>query len=117
MDITEKLEELLATNKEGLINAKDEIIKEINEHIHFHFVEDDLHSLFEIRTFITQKQSYFALTFTLLPPILSLKGVDISLLSVDTIKQAYQDAIKINEELHSESEKIYSELLPKKSSI
>ncbi|WP_185287640.1 hypothetical protein [Chryseobacterium lactis] len=117
MNIFDKLEELLANNKQSLINAKNEIIKEINEHIRFHFVEDDFQSLFEIRTFINQKQSYFALTFTLIPPVLNLGKHDLSSLSKETIKQAYQDAINISEELRSESEEIYSELLPKKSSI
>lgn len=115
MDILSKIDELLIKNKEDLNKQKDEIIKDINEYIQFHFCKDDLKSLFSVRTFINEQQSYFALTFTFAPPIVQLKDIDISKLAPDIVLKAYQDAIKINEELRTESEKIYSKLLPKPS--
>ncbi len=102
--------ELLSKNKQGLTAEKDNIINEINECVKHHFDKNDLKSLFYIRQFIDEKQSYFALNHSLIPPTLTLNGFNINILLPNIVKEIYQDAININEELRAESNKIYSDL-------
>lgn|GEM_PF-6303049 len=110
MSKAENFIDLLSKNKEELLSTKIKIINEIKEYIEHNFKEGDLNRIFEIRQFIDGKQSYFALSCTLAPPILTLNGVDIKYLAPDIILTAFQDAVKISEELREESEKIYSNL-------
>lgn len=110
MTTMELFEQLLSRNKMELEKEKAEVLDEINDHVEHYFEESNVESLFNIRQFIDEKQSYFALSCTLAPPILRLNDIDISVYTPSIIRKAYQDAIKINEDLRLESEKIYSDL-------
>ncbi|WP_294312373.1 hypothetical protein [uncultured Chryseobacterium sp.] len=116
MNLLEKIQKAVLNDKQKLLLEKSEILNEIQDFVKDTYNDQDYNTLIEVRQFITNRQSYFARTYSYTLPNLLVDNQNILLLSPEHLKEAYENAIQINQELNNESEAIYESLLPKNES-